>query len=242
MIAVILCGGKGTRLAEETHSRPKPLVKIGSAPILSHILNIYFKSGISDFVLALGYLGNEIINHYNKQWREDAIYGSLRNYINLDFVDTGLNAMTGGRLHALRERLSGEDEFLLTYGDGLSDVNIGDVIKFHRNHKKTATITAVHPPARFGVLEIDDFRVTHFREKSQTDVGWINGGFFVLNKSILNLINGEHTVLEEFPLEYLASNGELMAYKHDGFWQCMDTVRDKEYLEEIWYRGQAPWK
>lgn len=242
MIAVILCGGKGTRLAEETHSRPKPLVKIGSAPILSHILNIYFKSGISDFVLALGYLGNEIIDHYNKHWREDAIYGSLRNYINLDFVDTGANAMTGGRLHALRERLSGEDEFLLTYGDGLSDVNIRDVIKFHRSHKKTATITAVHPPARFGVLEIDDLRVTHFREKSQTDVGWINGGFFVLNKSILNLINGEHTVLEEFPLEYLASNGELMAYKHDGFWQCMDTVRDKEYLEEIWYRGQAPWK
>jgi glucose-1-phosphate cytidylyltransferase len=242
MIAVILCGGKGSRLAEETHNRPKPLVKIGSAPILSHILNMYFKAGISDFVLALGYLGNEIINHYNNHWHEDAIYGSLRNYINLDFVETGANAMTGGRIHALRNRLSETDEFLLTYGDGVSDVNIGDVIKFHKSHKKTATITAVHPPARFGVLEIENFRVTHFREKSQTDLGWINGGFFVFNKSILDLVNSEDTVLEEYPLEYLASSGELMAFKHHGFWQCMDTIRDKEYLEDIWYRGQAPWK
>lgn len=253
MKAVILCGGLGTRLAEETQLRPKPMVTVGGRPILCHILDIYSQSGVNDFVLALGYKG-EFIKEYFLNYR--ALSGDLiidlqkgttehlreshKNW-KLSLIHTGDTTMTGGRLYRLRDLLVKEGTFFLTYGDGVADIDIADLLRFHKSHGKLATITAVRPPARFGEMVVDGTQVVEFKEKPQTHEGWINGGFFVFEPAVLEYVTDDQTVLEGSPLERLASNHQLMAYKHGGFWQCMDTLRDKQYLEKLWETGKAPW-
>lgn len=254
MKTIILAGGFGTRLSEYTDIRPKPMVEIGGQPILWHILNIYASYGFNDFVIALGYKGEVIkdyfLNYYplKSDFTIDLSNGRA-NYLHkksvnwkIALVDTGLNSMTGGRVKRLKEYI-GNETFMLTYGDGVSNIDIRKLVEFHKAHRKMATITAVHPAARFGELLISkDQNVLFFKEKPQTTQGWINGGFFVLEPEFLDLIEGDHTVLEEKPLERVAKAGELKAYLHDGFWQCMDTIRDKNILEELWQTGNAPWK
>lgn len=253
MKTVILCGGLGTRLSEETSLRPKPMVEIGAKPILWHIMNIYGAHGFNEFVLALGYKGDIIkdffLNYYNlqsdltislKTGKVGASKNCYRDWV-VHLIDTGMNTMTGGRLHRLADRLN-KETFMLTYGDGVSNVNIKDLIGFHRSHGKTATVTAVRPSARFGGMKFDGDRVMEFTEKPQTGEGWINGGFFVFEPKVFDYLHGDETVLEGGPLENLAKDGELMAYKHDGFWQCMDTLRDKSFLDRAWKSGDAPWK
>ena len=231
MKVAILCGGKGTRLSEETRIRPKPLVEVGGQPILHHIMQSYRKFGFKDFLLATGYLGEQIQDFADKDNEQE----------NIDVISTGERTLTGGRLLRLKNQLAKENVFMVTYGDGVCDVNIKELVKFHRNHGKIATVTAVRPPARFGVMKLDGNRVDYFHEKSQTDVGWINGGYFVFNSEIFNYLNGDDSVLEESPLQELTAKGELMAFKHDGFWQCMDTLRDKEFLDELCEQGNTPW-
>lgn len=254
MKTVILCGGMGTRLAEETTLRPKPLVTVGGHPILWHIMNCYGSYGFDRFVLALGYMGATIkeyfLNYYSldsdlridlKTGAVDHIRPSRRDW-QVELVDTGADSMTGGRLHRLESLLRRDGTFMLTYGDGVCDVDIERLVAFHRSHGKLATITAVRPPARFGGMDFDGDRVVEFREKPQTGEGWINGGFFVFEPQVFDYLAGDATVLEGAPLENLAKDGQLMAYKHDGFWQCMDTVRDRQLLEALWAGGRAPWK
>lgn len=254
MKTVILCGGMGTRLAEETTLRPKPLVTVGGHPILWHILNCYGYYGFNRFTLALGYMGEAIkeyfLNYYSldsdlridlKTGATEHIRPSRRDW-QVELVDTGNESMTGGRLHRLESLLRPEGTFMLTYGDGVGDVDIGRLVAFHRGHGKFATVTAVRPPARFGGMVFDGDRVAEFREKPQTGEGWINGGYFVFEPQVFDYLSGDRTVLEGAPLENLARDGQLMAYKHDGFWQCMDTVRDRQLLEGIWADGSAPWK
>jgi glucose-1-phosphate cytidylyltransferase len=231
MHVAILCGGKGTRLSEETRIRPKPLVEIGGKPILHHIMQSYRKFGFKDFFLATGYLGEQIQN-----FAQNEIYSER-----ITVIDTGENTLTGGRLLRLKTLFSNESVFMVTYGDGVSDINISELVKFHKSHGKIATVTAVRPPARFGVMKLDGNRVNYFHEKSQTDAGWINGGYFVFNPGIFNYLRNDDSVLEEFPLQNLTAEGELMAFKHEGFWQCMDTLRDKEYLDELCKQGNTPW-
>ena len=231
MKVVILCGGKGTRLAEETRIKPKPLVEIAGIPILQHILESYKKFKFNEFILAAGYLGEQITDFVN-----NSIYKNTTKVI-----DTGTETLTGGRLLRLKDQLVNEECFMLTYGDGLCDVNITNLVNFHKKHGKIATVTAVRPPARFGVMKLADDKVEYFHEKSQTDVGWINGGYFVFNSEIFNYLSDDKSVLEEFPLQQLTAEAHLMAFKHEGFWQCMDTLRDKEFLEEICSQGRAPW-
>jgi len=254
MKTVILAGGFGTRLSEYTDIIPKPMIEIGGQPILWHIMNIYAHYGYNDFVIALGYKGEVIkdyfLNYYSM--KSDFIIdlsNGKADYLRkktvdwkVTLVDTGLNSMTGGRVKRLEKYL--EDEtFMLTYGDGVANMDIKKLLKFHKDHGKMATITGVHPAARFGELVISkDQNVLSFKEKPQTTQGWINGGFFVLEPEFLDLIEGDSTVLEEEPLERTASSGELKAYLHGGFWQCMDTVRDKKILEELWQTGKAVWK
>ena len=253
MKTVILCGGLGTRLSEETSLRPKPMVEIGAKPILWHIMNIYGAHGFNEFVLALGHKGEVIkdffLNYYNlqsdltislKTGGVDASKKCYRDWV-VQLIDTGMKTMTGGRLHRLVDRLN-KETFMLTYGDGVSNVNIKNLIEFHRSHGRTATVTAVRPSARFGGMKFDGDRVTEFTEKPQTGEGWINGGFFVFEPKVFDYLHGDETVLEGEPLENLAKDGELMAYKHDGFWQCMDTMRDKNFLDTAWEGGDAPWK
>jgi glucose-1-phosphate cytidylyltransferase len=250
--AVILCGGRGTRLAEQTDVRPKPMVEIGGQPILLHIMNIYAANGVSEFLLAVGYKGDVIKQyflHYHTLSANLTVSladGRVHTHDhagrdwNVQLVDTGLDTMTGGRLHRLRTML--DDTFMLTYGDGVSNVDLKAVIAFHRSHGRLATLTAVRPPARFGALRFDGDKVTEFREKPQADEGWINGGFFIFEPGVFRYLEGDATILEREPLERLAADGELMAYRHDGFWQCMDTVRDRITLEDLWQSGQAPWR
>lgn len=243
MKIVILCGGKGTRLAEETRVIPKPMVSIGGIPIVCHIINHFLKFGYTDFVLATGYLSEKFSSYFSeensKKLRTD-FNGSIPN---ITLYDTGLDTLTGGRILRLKELLSNEGEFILTYGDGLADVDVSSLERFHKSHSKLATVTAVRPPARFGVIKISDFGlVDYFQEKNQTDTGWINGGFFVFNQKIFEYLENDQTVLEDVPLRKLTSEGELMAFKHNNFWQCMDTLRDREFLEELWNSGAAPWK
>jgi glucose-1-phosphate cytidylyltransferase len=240
---VILCGGKGTRLAEETRVIPKPMVSIGGIPIVCHIINHFLKFGYTNFVLATGYLSEKFSSYFSeensKKLRTD-FNGSIPN---ITLYDTGLDTLTGGRILRLKELLSNEDEFILTYGDGLADLDVSSLERFHKSHSKLATVTAVRPPARFGVIKISDFGlVEYFQEKNQTDTGWINGGFFVFNQKIFEYLENDQTVLEDVPLRKLTSEGELMAFKHNNFWQCMDTLRDREFLEELWNSGAAPWK
>lgn len=253
MKVVIFAGGLGTRLSEETIIKPKPMVEMGGKPILWHIMNIYGFYGYKEFMIALGYKGEVIkeyfLNYYHHQsdlsidlktGRIAATNDNFKDWI-VHLADTGLNSMTGGRLLRLRDKLKG-DTFMLTYGDGVSNVNINDLIAFHKAHGKIATVTAVKPPARFGGMRFDGSKVIEFKEKTQTEEGWINGGFFVFEPGIFKYINGDDTVLEREPLENLARDGQLMAFKHEGFWQCMDTLRDKQLLEKLWENGKAPWK
>jgi glucose-1-phosphate cytidylyltransferase len=253
MRTVILAGGKGTRLAEETGLRPKPMVEIGGRPILWHIMSLYARHGHKDFLVACGYKGDMIKEYFHRYHAQDSdFFVDLRTGktdvirpAQVDWrvgvIDTGQETMTGGRLLRLREML-GNEPFMLTYGDGLGSVDIGALVAFHRAHGKLATVTAVHPPARFGDLNIEGDRVRSFTEKPQTGEGWINGGFFVFEPGVLDYIAGEETSLEREPLSHLASDGQLMAYRHDGFWQPMDTVREKQILEQLWADGTAPWK
>jgi len=230
MKTVILCGGRGTRLGEHGRSLPKGLINIGGRPILWHLLNIYSQHGISDFILCLGYLGDEIRSYFEAESGEFSI----------EFVDTGLDTNTGGRLHRVRDRLADEDAFCVTYGDGLADVDIERLTAFHNSHGRIGTLTAVHPYSNFGLIEIDDSAaVTRFREKPLLRE-WINGGFFVFDQRIFGYLDADIT-LEREPFETLSRNGQLMAYRHEGFWKCMDTFKDSLEFEEIW-NGGAPWK
>lgn len=254
MKVVILAGGFGTRLSEYTKVIPKPMVEIGGKPILWHIMNHYAKYGYKDFVIALGYKGEVIKNYFlqyyalNNDFTIDLSNNHV-DYVNerhtdwkVTLVDTGQASLTGGRVKRLQPVIGNED-FMLTYGDAVSDVNIAELVKTHYQSGKLATVTAVHPAARFGELQLSgEGLVTSFKEKPQVNQGWINGGFFVLSPKIFDYIDGDRTTFEAEPLERLASEGQLKAYLHDGFWQCMDTVRDREKLNEMWETGNAPWK
>ena len=253
MKTVLLCGGLGTRLSEETQLKPKPMVEIGGKPILWHIMKMYEQYGFNDFFLALGYKG-EVIKDYFLSYhaRQSNLYIHLKsgktNYThptsedwNVSLIDTGALTMTGGRLLRLQPFLHDSGTFMLTYGDGVSNINIESLVKFHRAHGKLATVTAVRPPVRFGELIIEDYKVSHFQEKPQAGEGWINGGFFVFEPEIFDFLTDDTTFLEREPLEQLAKKGELIAYKHPGFWQCMDTIRDRDYLQESWQTGKAAW-
>lgn len=223
MKVVILAGGYGTRLSEYTKTIPKPMVKISNKPILIHIINWYLKHGFNDFYIALGYKGNVIRQYFKNK--------KIKN-CRINLVDTGLNTMTGGRLKKLKKFL-GEEDFFMTYGDGLANVDLKRLLKFHKKNKKLVTLTAVRPPARFGAIKINDKFVTYFKEKSKIDEGWINGGFFVINPKLLNYIKSSNTFFEREPLIKASNKKQLLAYKHEGIWQCMDTKRDKEILEKI---------
>jgi len=231
MKTVILCGGYGTRLSEETTIKPKPMVKIGNKPILEHIMGIYEYYGYNQFILALGYKREYIEKFYKN-----------KNKKNINLVYTGKDTKTGGRLLRLKGYLKNEKTFMLTYGDGVSNINIKKAIQFHNNHGKIATITAVRPPVRFGELKINRNKVKSFKEKPQVGQGWINGGFFIFNNEILNFIKNDQTMLEREPLEKLTKAGQLMAFEHKGFWKCMDTMRDKILLNKLWNEGNALWK
>ena len=230
--AVILAGGYGTRISEESHLKPKPMIEIGGMPLLWHIMKIYSHYGINEFVICCGYKGDIIKEYFSKfdfpLW-------------NVQLVDTGLNTMTGGRIKRIQNHI--DDTFCLTYGDGVSDVNINDLILFHKEKKSLATLTAIHPLERFGVLELSGNNVVEFHEKHQGESSWINGGFFVFEKEIFDYIkNGDSTTLERTPFETLAKEKKLTAFKHEGFWHPMDTLRDKKHLENLWTSNKAPWK
>jgi len=228
MKVVILCGGVGSRLAEETKLIPKPMVKIGKLPIVQHIINYYKSFGYNDFILATGYK-KEVLEKYYK------------NKKNVRCIFTGKNTLTGGRILRLKRYFKKNENFLLTYGDGLINQNLNKLLKFHIKHKKIATLTSVKPPARFGEVKINGNRVSSFEEKPQLQNNWINGGFFVFNSKIFNFISGDKTMLERKPFQKLTKIKNLMAYKHYGFWQCMDTIRDKKILENFWRKSKTPW-
>jgi len=249
----ILAGGVGSRLTEETEIKPKPMVEIGGRPIIWHVMRQYAHYGFKDFVIALGYKG-EYIKKYmvdysaltgnlkvNLKTGQVDMHGGYRPDWSVELVDTGIVTLTGGRIKRLKPYL-GNETFMLTWGDGVSDVNLRDLLAFHKKHGKLATLTAVRPPARFGHLKFDGDKVSSFEEKPQTAEGWINGAFFVLEPGVFDYIDGDDTQWEKEPMERLAADGQLMAYRHTSFWQCMDTLRDKRLLEDLWYRGNAPWK
>ncbi len=253
MKVVILAGGRGTRIAEESATRPKPMVEIGGKPLLWHIMSIYASHGSREFVVACGYKGEMVkeyfrnVFHHTSDFTVDLKDGSIdvvdgaRLDWRVSVVDTGLDTMTGGRLARLRDWI-GEGTFMCTYGDGVGDVDITKLLAFHRRQGRLATVTAVRPPARFGGLVVDGDRVTQFTEKPQAESGWINGGFFVFERKFFDYLENDQTVLERDPLERVAAEGQLAAYRHEGFWQPMDTLREKELLESLWQSGRAPWK
>ena len=255
MKVVILAGGLGTRISEESHLRPKPMIEVGGAPILWHIMKYYSSFGFNDFIICCGYKGYMIKEYF-------ADYYLHRSDITFDFangtnmimhnnvaepwkvtvVDTGLNTMTGGRLKRVKQYI-GDEPFMMTYGDGVSNVDLNALLQYHQSHGKYATITAIQPGGRFGVLDLDkDNNIKRFAEKMKEDGGWINGGFMVLQPEVIDYIAGDSTMFEQEPLEQLAKDGQLVAFKHDGFWKCMDTLRDKELLEYLWSVGKAEWK
>jgi len=255
MKAVILAGGLGTRISEETHLKPKPMIEIGGKPILWHILKMYSAHGVNDFVICCGYKGYLIKEYFANYFlhMSDVTFDMTGNSMKVHqkkaepwqvtLVDTGDETMTGGRLKLVAPYLKGEDAFCFTYGDGLADINLTTEIAFHRTHGRLATVAAVQPPGRYGALDIQsEGRVAGFTEKPRGDGGRINGGFFVLSPKVIDLIQTDTTIWEAGPLESLAADGELIAYVHDGFWQPMDTLRDKNYLEALWLSGNAPWK
>jgi glucose-1-phosphate cytidylyltransferase len=255
MKAVILAGGLGTRISEETMLRPKPMIEIGGKPMLWHIMKMYSAHGVNDFVICCGYRGYVIKEYFANYFlhMSDVTFDLQRNSMEVHqrnaepwrvtLVDTGDSTMTGGRIRRVADYVKDEDAFCLTYGDGVSDVDLTALMAFHRAHGLMATITATYPLGRFGTLELrDDLRVAAFQEKPKGDGGMINGGFFVLSPRVIDLIDGDATTWEREPMERLAERGELKAYRHEGFWQCMDTLRDKVLLEELWASGRAPWK
>ncbi|MGE3271032.1 MAG: glucose-1-phosphate cytidylyltransferase [Chloroflexota bacterium] len=259
MKVAILAGGAGTRLAEETAVRPKPMVEIGGRPILLHIMQLYAHHGFKDFAVALGYRGNDIKRYMmdlyqlsgslHIDYAERGIHQDDLQHHDLagmdqwrvDLVDTGASTQTGGRIKRLAPYLK-QSTFMLTYGDGLSNVDVRALLRFHREHGRLATVTAVRPTARFGLLQMDGDRVTSFREKKASDEGWINGGFFILEPEVLDYIEGDESIWEREPLEALARDRQLVAYRHDDFWQCMDTLREKQILQELWDQGDPPWR
>jgi len=253
MKVVILAGGLGTRLGEITETRPKPMVEIGGRPVLWHIMKTYARYGFNEFVVALGYKG-ELIKDYFINYRHHA--NSLKVSLKtgdvevcsddcedwvVHLLDTGVDTMTGGRIKRAAEYV-GNEPFMLTYGDGVANINVAEAVDFHRRHGKLATVTAVHPPSRFGGITLNDNLVTRFAEKPRTNMGWINGGFFILEPAVASYINGDTTIFEREPLEQLAKEEQLMAFRHYEFWQCMDTLNDMRRLEKLWVRGKAPWK
>ena len=253
MKTVILAGGFGTRLSEETSARPKPMVEIAGRPMLWHIMNIYACHGFKDFVVACGYKGDVIKEYFSnfaiynddvrielKSGKRELLNSTAPDW-NIVLADTGLETLTGGRLRRLKRWVS-DQTFMLTYGDGLADINIQELVAFHRRHGKIATVTAVPPAPRFGSLDLAGDKVSRFSEKPEHLEGWINGGFFVFEPGVLDYIEGDATSLERAPLERLAADGQLMAYRHTGFWHAMDTLRDKTYLDSLWRDGKAPWK
>ena len=254
MKVVILAGGMGTRISEETVVRPKPMVEIGGKPVLWHIMKIYSHYGFHDFIICLGYKGYMIKEYFSNYFlhMSDVTFDMRTNSMkvhqqnaepwNVTLVDTGAETMTGGRIKRVAPYI-GNETFMLTYGDGISDVDIKKLLEYHKNHHKLATVTATQPSGRFGALNLDaSDKVASFQEKPAGDGSWINGGFFILNPRVLDLIAGDNTVLEKEPLESLARDGELVGYKHRGFWHAMDTLRDKNHLETLWQSGKAPWK
>jgi glucose-1-phosphate cytidylyltransferase len=256
MKVVILAGGLGTRISEESHLRPKPMIEIGDHPILWHIMKLYSHYGFNEFIICLGYKGYIIKEYFAdyylhtsdvtfdfNQHNKMIIHNNIAEPWKVTLVDTGLNTQTGGRLKRIQKYL-GDEPFMLTYGDGVSNVNIPALLSHHEAHKPIVTMTAVQPGGRFGVLDIDaqSDSVNQFIEKSKEGGGWINGGFMVVDPQVFNYIEGDSTLFEKEPLETIASFGKLQAFKHDGFWQCMDTQRDKWYLEKLWQAGNAPWK
>lgn len=254
MKVVVLAGGFGTRISEESHLKPKPMIEIGDMPILWHIMKSYSTYGYNDFVICCGYKAYVIKEYFADYYlhRSDItfdfmdhnkmeIHDNFAEPWRVTLVDTGLNTMTGGRVKQIQKYI-GEEPFMLTYGDGVSDVDINKLVEFHKSHGKLATMTAVQPDGRFGVLDIKNNQISAFREKSKEDSGYINAGFMVLEPKIFDYIEDDNTVFEREPLETVASEGQLMAFKHKGFWQCMDTQRDKQQLEELWASRQAPWR
>jgi glucose-1-phosphate cytidylyltransferase len=253
MKAVILAGGLGTRITEESHVRPKPMIEIGGKPILWHIMKIFSSHGIDEFVVCCGYKSYVIKEYFANYFLHMAdvtfdlahnsmeVHNKFAEHWKVTLVDTGLETMTGGRLRRIREYV-GNQTFFMTYGDGLADVDIPALTAFHRAHGRHATVTAIQPPARFGALDIDDDVVQNFEEKPRGDGRWINGGFFVLEPSVFDYVEGDATVWEHEPLKRLSQEGQLAAYRHSGFWEAMDTLRDKLHLEQLWESGRAPWK
>ena len=254
MKVVILAGGFGTRISEESHLRPKPMVEVGGMPVLWHVMKYYSSFGLNEFIICAGYKQNVIkewfadyyINHSDVTFdfvkkEKITVHATESDPWRVTVVDTGLNTMTGGRIKRIGRYLA-DEPFCMTYGDGVSNVDIAKELEFHKKHGKLATLTAVHPDSRFGVLDIQSNQIMAFREKSDADVGWINGGFMILDPKVLDYIEGDNTVFERDPLEKLVADGQLMAFRHRGFWQCMDTLRDKERLEGLWNSKKAPWK
>lgn len=256
MKVVIFAGGIGSRITEESHLKPKPMIEIGCKPILWHLMKIYSSQGFNDFIICLGYKGHIIkeyfLNYYlynsdlliNVKSNNVQVYNANTEDFKVTLIDTGLDTKTAGRLYRIREHIN-DDNFFLTYGDGLANINLKDELKFHKNHGKIATMTVVQPDGKYGSLEFDsDQKVTHFKEKPKGDGTWINGGFFILNKQVFNDLgqNSDNIMFEEQPLEELTNKRELMVYKHTGFWKCMDAMRDKIILDELWNTNQAKWK
>lgn len=254
MKVVILAGGFGTRISEESHLRPKPMVEVGGMPVLWHVMKYYSSFGLNEFIICAGYKQNVIkewfadyyINHSDVTFdfvkkEKITVHATESDPWRVTVVDTELNTMTGGRIKRIGRYLD-DEPFCMTYGDGVSNVDIAKELEFHKKHGKLATLTAVHPDSRFGVLDIQSNQIMAFREKSDADVGWINGGFMILDPKVLDYIEGDSTVFERDPLEKLVADGQLMAFRHRGFWQCMDTLRDKERLEGLWNSKKAPWK
>ena len=251
MKAVILAGGLGTRLSEETSIRPKPMVEIGGKPILWHIMKIYSFYGINDFIICCGYKGYVIKEYFSNYFlhlsdvtfnikeQKKTVHKTFSEEWNVTLVDTGVNTMTGGRLKRIKNYLS-DDDFCFTYGDGLCDVNVGELIEFHKEGNQLATLTAAKPPGRFGSLKLAGDNIESFKEKPKDS--WINGGFFVLSPEVFNYVEGDSTIWEKEPMETLALEGKFKAFRHNGFWQPMDTLRDKNYLQELWESNNAPWK
>jgi len=254
MKAVILAGGYGTRISEETDNIPKPMIRIGHQPILWHIMKMYSFHGITDFIICCGYKGYAIKEYFSNYFlhMSDVTFCMKKNKMEvhhkraepwtITLVDTGEGTMTGGRIKRIEEYIKNEDSFCLTYGDCVSNVNITELVNFHKQQQTLSTLTAVYPPGRFGALDISNGKVNLFKEKPQGDGNRINGGFFVLSPKVIDLIDGDSTVWEQKPMEVLATQGEMSAFDHDGFWQPMDTLRDKNYLEELWASDNAPWK